>query len=92
MAITPTEARAFTPEEFEFLYQFERSVDLFVRTTGLMTGTNTMTYKITGQEKQSLTEKAMNEIVRRYNNAGWDASFTMAGLNSKELVLVDTSG
>ncbi len=74
MAITPSEARAFTGDESEFLYQFERSVDLFVRTKGLVSGETTVTYQITGQAKSSLTDKVMNKAIRRYNNAGWDAS------------------
>jgi hypothetical protein len=92
MAITPSEARAFTGNESEFLYQFERSVDLFVRTSGLVSGETTVAYKITGQERTLLTDKVMNEAIRRYNNAGWDASFAMAGPNPQDFVLVDTNG
>jgi len=94
MAITPKEARTFSPDEAEFLYQFERHVDLFVRTIGLIKGETTLTYPITGEEKGSLTDKTMSEAVRRYNNAGWNASFTFAGNsnNPKEFILVDPNG
>ncbi len=89
MAVTPTEARAFTTEENEFLYQFERSVDYFIRQTGLVAGESTLTYDISGQERKSLNTKTMNEITRRYNDAGWNASFTIVGPNPHDFVLTD---
>ena len=94
MAVTPEEAREFTQTEALFLHGFEIKVDTFIKSTGLGTGENTLTYNIEAQDKQSLNAKTRTEVILRYNNAGWDASFTFAGNsgNVKDFVLVDPNG
>jgi len=94
MAVTVEEARAFTEDEREFLYQMERRVDLYIRTNGLAVNQNTITYKLEGIDKQGLSPKTMDEMIKRYNDAGWVASFTIAGNsnNPQDFVLVDPNG
>jgi len=92
MAITPTEARIFTQEESMFLHGLEIKIDTFIRATGLVPREDTLTYLIEGQDKKNLNSKARTEIIKRYNNAGWNTSFTMSGQNPKEFVLVDPNG
>lgn len=89
MAVTPAEARKFTREESLFLHGFEIKVDIFIRATGLGSGETTITYPVEGQDKQNLSNKIRTEAIKRYNDAGWSASFTMTGPNPKDFVLVD---
>lgn len=91
MAVTPTEAREFNREQFLYLHDIETRIDTFIRYTGLGSGT-TITYEILGQDKQNLNSKAQTELIKRYNDVGWNASFTMAGPNPKDFVLVDPNG
>jgi len=92
MAVTPEEAREFTHEESLFLHGLEIKIDTFIKATGLGSGENTLTYPIEGQDKSKLNNKTQAEVIKRYNVAGWDSSFTFSGPNPKDLVLVDPNG
>jgi len=94
MAVTPEEAREFTQDEALFLHGFEIKVDTFIKGTGLGSSETTMTYFIEGQDKSQLNNKAQAEVIKRYNDAGWNASFTFTGNSSnvKDFVLVDPNG
>jgi len=92
MAVTPTEAREFTHGESMFLHGLEIKIDTFIKATGLGSGETKITYPIEAQDRSNLNSKAQSELTKRYNNAGWNSSFTMAGPNPKEFVLMDPKG
>lgn len=67
-------------------------MDTFIKANGLGSGENTLTYLIEGQDKRDLSNKTKTEAIRRYNNAGWNASFVLTGSSPKEFVLIDPNG
>lgn len=94
MAISPEEAREFTKDEALFMHGLELKIDTYIKSNGLGSGEDTLIYSLDGQDRQKLNNKTQAEIIKRYSDVGWNASFTMSGgsNNPKDFVLIDSNG